>query len=365
MGTTDSKIFILMIAVLVLGILSGGCGGRNTRLPDAGGSQQIKGNTGGQHQDSGQGSAQSSSHTNVQQEDGGAQPQAGPAAELQGGEAPGGQKGTESSRQPGGHPGENPEESSVMTLVNESGITIEDRFVVPEGFERIKAEEGSFGEYLRGLPLKSHGTRVQYYDGRTKAGDVHEAVIDIDVGDRDLQQCADAVMRLRAEYLYKNGQYDKIHFNFTNGFRADYKKWMQGNRISIDNNKTYWIKKSDYSNDYTSFRRYMDIVFAYAGTLSLSKEMQKTPLEDMKIGDVFLKGGSPGHCVIIVDMAENNATGEKLFMVAQSYMPAQDIHILKNPESRSLSPWYSMNFGEKLATPEWIFTKDQLMKFAD
>ena len=253
----------------------------------------------------------------------------------------------------------------AMTLINENGTTIEERFGLPSGFERITVEEGSFGEYLRQLPLKPHGTAVRYYDGRIKPREVHEAVIDMDVGDRDLQQCADAVMRLRAEYLYMNGLYDKIHFNFTNGFRADYNKWVQGNRISINNNEVRWVKETGYSTDYASFRRYMDMVFAYAGTLSLSKEMQPVSIEEMKIGDVFIKGGSPGHCVIVVDMAENKDSGEKLFMLAQSYMPAQDIHILKNPENEKLSPWYALDFREKLATPEWIFTKDQLMRFED
>ncbi|HHW00297.1 MAG TPA: DUF4846 domain-containing protein [Clostridiaceae bacterium] len=254
---------------------------------------------------------------------------------------------------------------SAVILINERGMTIEERFSVPSGFERVKVQEGSFEEYLRQLPLKPHGTEVKYYDGRIKPREVHEAVIDMDVGDRDLQQCADAVMRLRAEYLYMNGLYDKIHFNFTNGFRADYNKWVQGYRIYINNNTVRWIKETDYSTDYTSFRRYMDMVFAYAGTLSLSREMQPVSIEEMKIGDVFIKGGSPGHCVIVVDMAENGDSGEKLFMLAQSYMPAQDIHILKNPESENLSPWYSLDFSDQLATPEWIFTKDQLMRFAD
>ena len=62
---------------------------------------------------------------------------------------------------------------------------------------------------------------------------MHLAVIDMDIGERDLQQCADAVIRLRAEYLYGTGQYDKIHFNFTSGFNAQYIKWMQGSRISV------------------------------------------------------------------------------------------------------------------------------------
>jgi len=85
----------------------------------------------------------------------------------------------------------------------------------------------------------------------------------------------------------------------------------------------------------------------------------------MKIGDVFLKGEDPGHCVIVVDMAENLTNGEKLFMIAQSYMPAQDIHILKNLSNKEISPWYRLNFGESLNTPEWRFNKNQLVRFQD
>jgi hypothetical protein len=204
---------------------------------------------------------------------------------------------------------------------------------------------------------------VKYYNGSVKTRDVYEAVVDLDVGDRDLQQCADAVIRLRAEYLYGKGLYDRIHFNFTSGFKADYATWRRGNRIAVEGNKAYWVKRTGPSDDYSSFRQYLDMVFAYAGTLSLAGEMKNVPLEDMRIGDVFLKGEDPGHCVIVVDMAENRSTGEKLFMLAQSYMPAQDIHILKNPRNEEISPWYPLNFGETLITPEWSFNKNQLVRF--
>ncbi|NLC67809.1 MAG: DUF4846 domain-containing protein [Clostridiaceae bacterium] len=250
-------------------------------------------------------------------------------------------------------------------IINPEGTTIEERFLPLPGFERIQVDENSFGAYLRNLPLKPDGTKVKYYNGKTKPHDVHQAVIDIDVGNRDLQQCADAVMRLRAEYLYGRKMYDKISFNFVCGFKADYATWMQGNRIVVKGNDAYWVKRTSYSDDYESFRQYLDMVFAYAGTESLEKEMKNVNLSDMQIGDIFLKGSLPGHCVIIVDMAENKETGEKLFMIAQSYMPAQDIHILKNNNDKSISPWYSLNFGEFLRTPEWEFTANQLYRFED
>jgi hypothetical protein len=248
-------------------------------------------------------------------------------------------------------------------LINKSGSTVGVRIRVPEGFERVKTDKSSYGQYLRDLPVKPDGTKIKLYNGNVTDKDVHVAVLDIDVGTRDLQQCADAAIRLRAEYLYGQGLYKRIHFNFTNGFNADYSNWMNGNRIGIKGDKAYWIKEAEYSNEYSSFRRYLDVVFAYAGTLSLSKEMKYESIGNMQIGDVFLKGATPGHTVIILDMAENKKTGEKIFLLAQSYMPAQDIQILKNLENEELSPWYSVNFSEVLRTPEWEFEKGQLMRF--
>jgi hypothetical protein len=63
-----------------------------------------------------------------------------------------------------------------------------------------------------------------------------------------------------------------------------------------------------------------------------------------------------------MDMAEDK-TGDKLFLLAQSYMPAQEIHILKNPNNKNTSPWYSTKNLTTLKTPEWIFTKDDIKRF--
>ena len=248
-------------------------------------------------------------------------------------------------------------------LLNSKGLTIGERFKTPEGFERVEVPKDSFAEFLRNTALKPDGTEVKYFDGREKPGKVYTAVLDIDVGDRDLQQCADAVMRLRSEYLYKMGAYDKIKFHFVSGFLADYKTWMNGYRINVEGNNASWVKKTDFSNDYKSFRQYLDMVFAYAGTVSLEQELKSVSVEDMQIGDVFIKGSLPGHALVVVDMAYNKVSGEKLFMIAQSSTPAQDIHILKSTENKDISPWYSLKFGDALSTPEWEFTRDQLRRF--
>lgn len=249
-----------------------------------------------------------------------------------------------------------------VTVMSE-GKTIEERFKVPEGYERVVVGEHSFGKYLRTLPLQPHGAKVKYYNGETKSRDVYEAVVDMEIGSRDLQQCADTVMRLRAEYLFKEKKYEDIHFNFTSGFKAEYLKWRDGYRVDVQGNSVHWVKTATYSTEYKDFRKYLDTVFIYAGTLSLDKELIPVKVEDMQIGDVFIQGGSPGHCVIVVDMAYNKETGEKIFMLVQGYMPAQEMHILKNNNDMAISPWYSLDFGDKLYTPEWNFNKEDLKRF--
>lgn len=247
---------------------------------------------------------------------------------------------------------------AVNSVINPNGQVLKDRFLLPAGFERAASEEGTFAYYLQMLPLKPDGSKVLIYDGREKTKDVYLAVVDFPLGDRDLQQCADAVMRLRAEYLYSIGEWNQIHFNFVSGFRADFSKWAQGYGISVKNDQVTWVQNSSKNSSYESFQQYLNIVYAYASTLSLEQELVPRDIADLSIGDVFIKGGSPGHCVIVVDMAVNETTGETLFMLAQSYMPAQDIQILKGEANDS--PWYHTDFGNELRTPEWTFDSEQL-----
>ncbi len=244
------------------------------------------------------------------------------------------------------------------------GQTIKTRFLPPPDFERIHAPANSFAAYLQNLPLKPKGEEVKYYNGAVKPNrGVYTAVVDIDVGTRDLQQCADAIMRLRAEYLWIQKNYEDIHFNFTNGFRVDYSRWREGYRMRIEGAKTNWYKGAEANESYQSFRKYLNLIFAYAGTLSLAGELKATNLKELQIGDIFIQGGSPGHAVIIVDMAVHPETDEKVFLLAQSYMPAQDIQILQNPTNGLLNPWYSDQIENRLYTPEWTFQTKDLKRF--
>ena len=108
-----------------------------------------------------------------------------------------------------------------------------------------------------------------------------------------------------------------------------------------------------------SFRKYLDVVFMYAGTYSLARELNSVNIDNLKIGDVFIQGGSPGHAVLVVDVVFNVSTSKKRFLLAQSYMPAQDIHVLYDFTTKS--PWFEP--GDLIETPEWIFYAQDLKRF--
>lgn len=254
---------------------------------------------------------------------------------------------------------------SSIVIIKKEGKNVETRFYTPSNYKRKTLNENSFQKYLRSLPLKPYLSEVLLYNGETKYNfDVYEAVVDMKIGKKDLHQCADAIMRLRAEYLWNQQKYDQIHFNFTNGFQVDYEMWRNGNRMVVEGNKTYWKKTSSPSNTYQDFWKYMELIFTYSGTMSLSKELKPVNMDDIEIGDIFIQGGSPGHAIIVVDMAINEQTNDKVFILAQSYMPAQEIQILKNNNNTNINPWYSLTeIKDYIQTPEWTFTVNDLKRF--
>lgn len=238
-----------------------------------------------------------------------------------------------------------------------------DRIPPPPGFARVPLEEGSFGAWLRNLPLQPGRPPVLLFDGRPKANQTaHVAVVDLPVGDRDLQQCADAVMRLRAEWLFSAGRWDEIAFDFTGGDRVDFLRWSQGWRPRVENGRVVWARGGRPGRTHDDLLAYLTRVFVHAGSASLARELEPIDAADLRPGDLFIRGGFPGHAVLVVDLARD-AAGRTAFLLAQSYMPAQEIHVLVNPTDRTLDPWYDLAFGDELRTPEWTFRRVEARRF--
>ncbi|MFN8252692.1 MAG: DUF4846 domain-containing protein [Ferruginibacter sp.] len=209
---------------------------------------------------------------------------------------------------------------------------------LPEGYQRMTADSNSFTAWLRQTKLKEDKT-VHLYNGIAKKNQLAQfAVMDISVGDKDLQQCADAVMRLRAEYLFCQKRFSEIVF--------------------YDNNKTAYAFLPPYTS--SRFHHYMQQVFGMCGSASLSRQLHpKNAFKEIAPGDVLIRGGFPGHAVLVTDVAMNSR-GQKIYLLAQGYMPAQDIHILVNPSDPGLSPWYLAGENDHIITPEYIFSSLEL-----
>ncbi len=223
------------------------------------------------------------------------------------------------------------------------GMTLETRITPPEGFERVPVEKGSFGEYLRNYPLLPDDTNLPVFDGTTINRPDIPAIFDISLGDEGYQQCADSVIRLYSDYYYENKQFDKITFLFSNGDECSYNDWRKGKRMLAFADKSYEIPAALPSKSKQTYMNYLKEVMRYAGTLSLQKESEVIPLDELRIGDIVC---NDTHVVMVVDEAINDK-GEKCYLFGQSFIPAVCFHIVSRTEGRDTLPWYTQEQLEK------------------
>jgi hypothetical protein len=250
--------------------------------------------------------------------------------------------------------------------VHPSRQTLLERIQTPQGYEWIIEESGSFGEFLQNVQLQKAGSLIFDYKQKPIRNQFeHIAVLNYDIGDKDLQQCADAIIRLRAEYLFQQKRFDDIHFQFTNGDVFSWNDYKTGIRPQlISSSKVAFNKVAGEDDSYKSFRNYLDVVFMYAGTISLHNET--TAVSDnnkIKTGDFLVTPGSPGHAVIIAGRAINKK-GEIIFLLVQGYTPAQSIHVITNPYNGKINPWYKLDIHKHpTSTAGYEFQKTNIRTF--
>mgnify|MGYP000875311046 CR=1 FL=1 len=256
-------------------------------------------------------------------------------------------------------------ETTEPLIIDESKSTIITRFTPPKGYFWEKNPTGSFSEFMVNFPLHPKNFPVRDFNEVPITRQYnHVAILKIDVGDKDLQQCADAWIRLYSEYLWAQKRFDEIGFEFTSGQFFSWNDYKKGLRTQEIKNRVRFIKTGKHDDSYENFRKYLNIIFRYAGTISLDREsFLLTQNSQIKAGDFLMKPGSPGHSVIIVGVAKNYA-GKKLYLLAESFMPAQDIHILVNREKPQLSPWYELDVNSpKTVTAKYIFKPTSIKRY--
>jgi hypothetical protein len=253
--------------------------------------------------------------------------------------------------------------SDASSKFNPSGGTIISRINCPNDYERENYSSSSWEYFLQHLKLKPQDAEVLDYKGSPIYDqESHVAVIDYDTGNSDLQQCADAIIRLRAEYLFEQQRYSEIQFKFTSGHNYKWTDYANGIRPVISGNSVNFVKNSAPSNSYSSFRKYLNIIFSYAGTISLHRDLTKNPRsKTLEIGDLIITAGSPGHAVLVVDRAKDS-NGNYLYLLAQSFMPAQSIHVLKGANS-DYSPWVRIDKEGGISTDRYYFSNPSIRSF--
>lgn len=262
------------------------------------------------------------------------------------------------------------EESGILTSetsvpINKEKNTVRERFSPPPNYQWQEEKPDSFGYFIENFKLKPYGSQILRYDGSPiSTQHLHEVVFDIDTGDKDLQQCADAVIRLRAEYLYKIKKTDDIKFHFTSGHLLSWNDYKNGTRAFVNGNAVNFRKTADFNDSYSSFRNYLDLIFNYAGTISLNKETQPVlKTSDLKTGDILITPGSPGHLVFIAGVCQNKE-GKKLFLLGEGFTPAQSIHLLSNPFQKNISPWYDLEVdAPETKTARYFFKPTNFRSF--
>lgn len=231
--------------------------------------------------------------------------------------------------------------------------SLDQRFPTPAGFTRVKVDQGSFGAFLRTLPLAAPSTPVVTYTGKTLHEPTHPniaAVVAIDVGKADLQQCADSVIRMHAEWQWSLGKRDQ-HYKTAGGPEMSFAKYLAGERFGWKDGKLVPKNVGATAATHGALRAWLDQVFGSANTASLANEAKPIDVKDVQPGDfVVMKGVPFGHAVLILDIARD-AAGKRIALLGQGFMPAQSFHVLRRSPKEV---WFPIDEASgKLDTPFW------------
>jgi hypothetical protein len=230
--------------------------------------------------------------------------------------------------------------------------SLEQRFPTPPGYKRVAVEAGSFAEWLRGLPMAPEGTPAKSFDGHETLAaddDYLAGVVAIDTGTPDLQQSSDVIIRLHAEYLWSRGEKEKISYLSATKLNMPFSRWEKGQRLIANGPNVFWVVKGKPSAaDHAEFRRYLDAVFNWANSTSLTT--RSTSVSDPKAllaGDFFLQSGEPNHVAVVLDVAEK-PSGERVALLGQARNPAESIHVVRPGRA---TPWFSVRPPVPVLTP--------------
>jgi hypothetical protein len=237
------------------------------------------------------------------------------------------------------------------------------RFKTPEPYVRTDAKEHSFSLFLRSLPLFPEGAPVRNYANEPVEMDKQStpaAILDIETGSKNWQCTVQSLMRIWAEYLFERQQFSAIRFHIRNGKAIPYSQWAQGMNITVDN-RAYWTKTPYNPQQYRTFRRYLDFIFQYSDFQTVRRDIESVAASDLAPGDLLLRDG---FAMMVLDMAVNRDTGEKIVLLVSGGTPAQSIRILQNTiPGETLGAWFKIGEQGAINTGLVAFSEADFYRF--
>ncbi len=228
----------------------------------------------------------------------------------------------------------------VSLLALAHAATIEQSWPPPDGYARVPA--GPFAAWVQALEVRDGP--IYTHDGRVVGHRGQPVVLPLVPG--DLQQCADSAIRLRAEWLRANGH--PVVFHATSGDPIPWARFQAGERPYVAGSGLAWTAGGTRTWD-----GYLTAVFTWAGTRSL--HLDTVPTTTPEPGDLVVAPGSPGHAIVLLDVA--TGPGGTVVLVGEGYMPAQDLHVEEGP----IDGWWPWRDGVTLA--HWAMPASGLRRF--
>jgi hypothetical protein len=177
------------------------------------------------------------------------------------------------------------------------------------------------------------------------------AVVAVDVGARDLQQCADMIIRMHAEWQWASGVRDHV-YRAASGLPLSFARYARGERLRVEEGRPrLTIAARAAPPTHAMMRAWLDDVFGWANTGSLSRDARRVEIDDLRPGDFFVMPGFPvGHAVLVLDVARDPA-GRRALLLGQGFVPAQSFQVLRPSASET---WFVLDEAAgALATPFW------------
>lgn len=223
------------------------------------------------------------------------------------------------------------------------------RFVDPQGYQRIAVNPETLGEWLRFLPVAAPGTVVADINGKaavvTLAGFV-AAVVAIDMHAED---SADALLRLHAEWRFSKGDRATINYASNSGRLMPFSRWIAGERIVLKRQDWDWaVKATPLANPtYTDLRNFLDAAYQWTDPRALAIQGKVLDSSDVAPGDYFVHAGKDSTLVIVLDVAKN-AAGEPALLLGHVAAPHQNMYVMR---ASNESAWFKPRPNQEIAAP--------------